>query len=70
MDMELSPITHNNGNMRHHSRRDDRLAGEDIEEDETPGDVYEALGYRKPVYPSITTQQWLDKRLIIEQIFA
>ncbi|XDZ64971.1 hypothetical protein AB8880_08535 [Alphaproteobacteria bacterium LSUCC0684] len=68
--MELSPIAHNNAGMRRNPRRDEHLEDEAPEHDDGPGDLYEALGYRKPVMPGITTQQWLEKRLLIENIFT
>jgi len=40
------------------------------DQDDAPYDLYEVLGYRKPVFPSISTQQWLDKRMVIERVFA
>lgn len=70
IDMELSPISPNNAGMRRDPRSEDHIDEEDRHEDDAPADLYEALGYRKPVYPSITTQQWIEKRFIIESIFA
>jgi len=68
--MELSPITHNEAGLRRNPRRNDPVLDEDPDQEEGPADLYEALGYRKPSYPGITTQQWLEKRFIIENIFA
>ena len=68
--MELSPITQNNAGMRREPRRGDHLNEEEVDHDEDGADLYEVLGYRKPAMPRITTQQWLEKRLIIESIFA
>jgi len=68
--MELSPIAHNHAGMRRNPRREEHLEEEDAEREDGPTDLYDALGYRKPVMPGITTQQWLEKRLLIENIFA
>jgi len=66
----MSPISHNQSGLRRDPRRRDQAMDDDNDPDDAPYDLYEVLGYRKPVFPSISTQQWLDKRIVIERVFA
>jgi len=68
--MEMSPISHNQSGLRREPRRGDQVIDDDNDQDDAPSDLYGVLGYRKPVFPSISTQQWLDKRMVIERVFA
>ena len=68
--MEMSPISHHQSGLRRDPRRGDQVMNSEDDQDEASTDLYEVLGYRKPIFPSISTQQWLDKRMMIERIFA